>query len=256
MESGQRMNDVFETMFRDKQAITASGRIIPFDDTVTRRHEAIILYDLAAGFGQPVRTIETGMAFGLSTLAFCQAHQEKGSGEHVALDPYQTKVWDNAGRHAIALAGMTEYLTFLEERSFAALPRLYAEGQKFDVAFIDGNHRFEHAFLDFFYIDRMLNEGGFVMFHDTFMHSVRKVLSYIVRFRFDHYEMHHPLMGGGLPVWKQGASFLTHLAQQPYEVCAARSLAAFDCPYFMVFRKKAHLSDDAFDEQWEYHTAF
>jgi len=33
-----------------------------------------------------VRTLETGMAYGLSTLAICGVHEERGEGEHIAID--------------------------------------------------------------------------------------------------------------------------------------------------------------------------
>lgn len=34
-------------------------------------------------------TLEIGMAFGLSTLAICQAIEHRGAGSHIAIDPYQ-----------------------------------------------------------------------------------------------------------------------------------------------------------------------
>ncbi len=36
------------------------------------------------------------------------------------------------------------------------LPRLLAEGRGFDLAFLDGNHRFEGVFLDLVYSGRVL----------------------------------------------------------------------------------------------------
>jgi predicted O-methyltransferase YrrM len=46
-------------------------------------------------------------------------------------------------------------------------PRLLAEGREFDLAFIDGNHRFEAVFLDLIYSGRLLKERGCVFVDDV-----------------------------------------------------------------------------------------
>jgi hypothetical protein len=40
------------------------------------------------------------------------------------------------------------------------------------MAFIDGNHRFDHVFVDLFYIDRLLKPSGVVVLDDCFLNSV------------------------------------------------------------------------------------
>jgi len=44
-------------------------------------------------------------------------------------------------------------------------------------------HLFDFALVDFFYVDKMLRQGGFVAFHDMWMPSLRKLVSFIVRNR-------------------------------------------------------------------------
>src|SRR5947207_15513503 len=39
------------------------------------------------------RTVETGMAYALSTLAIAGAHAERGAGSHVAIDPVPSAKW-------------------------------------------------------------------------------------------------------------------------------------------------------------------
>jgi predicted O-methyltransferase YrrM len=53
-----------------------------------------------------------------------------------------------------------------EEESQLALPRFLGEGRTFDVAFVDGNHRFDWVFVDLFYLGRLLRPGGIVFLDD------------------------------------------------------------------------------------------
>jgi len=64
-----------------------------------------------------------------------------------------------------------------------ALPRLCAEGERFDFVFIDGRHLFDCVLVDFFYVDRLLEVGGYVALDDLWMPAVRKVKSFILRNR-------------------------------------------------------------------------
>ena len=51
-------------------------------------------------------------------------------------------------------------------------------------AFIDGWHTFDYTFIDFFYIDRILDVGGVVVFDDTNDYlAVRKVVRYALTHR-------------------------------------------------------------------------
>jgi methyltransferase family protein len=61
------------------------------------------------------------------------------------------------------------------------LPRLLAEGRRFDLAFLDGNHRFEGVFLDLIYSGRVLKAGGIVFFDDTQLPGVRRAVDFCIR---------------------------------------------------------------------------
>ena len=65
-----------------------------------------------------------------------------------------------------------------EELSYRALPQLEQAGTRVDLAFIDGWHTFDFAFVDFFFIDKMLREGGVVLFDDADWRSIRPILRY------------------------------------------------------------------------------
>jgi predicted O-methyltransferase YrrM len=119
-------------------------------------------------------SVETGMAWGLSTLHILEALIENGTTEqaHVVMDPAQASVYHNAALHTLRSVGAENLVEFHEEPSELALPRMVAQGRRFDFAFIDGDHDFEHAFVDFAFINRMLNPGGIVVFDDVPLYPV------------------------------------------------------------------------------------
>ena len=53
-------------------------------------------------------------------------------------------------------------------------------GSRFDSILIDGSHLFDYVLVDFFYADKLLKNGGYVMFDDTWMPSIKKVLTFVM----------------------------------------------------------------------------
>jgi predicted O-methyltransferase YrrM len=129
------------------------------------------------------RTLEVGMAYGLSTLAICAEHEARGEGSHIAIDPLQSTRQMSIGVLNVGRAGVDDRVQVIEERSDVALPRLRADGLRLDFAFIDGRHVFDAVLVDFFYADLMLETGGVVALHDTWLPSIKQVLRYVRRNR-------------------------------------------------------------------------
>jgi predicted O-methyltransferase YrrM len=130
-----------------------------------------------------LRTLEVGMAYGVSTLAICAEHEARGDGSHIAIDPLQSTRQLGIGVLNVQRAGVAERVQVLEERSDVALPRLRAEGMRLDFALIDGRHQFDAVLVDFFYADLMLEKGGVIALHDTWLPSIKQVARYVRRNR-------------------------------------------------------------------------
>jgi predicted O-methyltransferase YrrM len=143
------------------------------------RAQGEALRDLAIAEGAQ-QTIEVGLALGISALFLCQAVLERG-GSHVAVDPFQRDSWDGAGLRTLREAGVEDMVEVIEQDSRLALPRLVDEGRRFDLAFIDGDHRFEGVFIDLYYMTRLVRPGGVVVLDDTWMPSVRMAVGYVER---------------------------------------------------------------------------
>jgi predicted O-methyltransferase YrrM len=126
-------------------------------------------------------TIEIGCGFGISSLYICDAISAQPGSHHVIVDPYQSTQWHGIGVHNLNRAGFSSY-RLIEKPSEIALPALLESGERFDFAFIDGWHTFEHVLLDFFYLNRLLKVGGIIVFHDIYSHALNRVLRYIVNY--------------------------------------------------------------------------
>ena len=142
---------------------------------------------------KPRVSLEVGLAYGVSAMFICDALKMVGGERHMVIDSHQmTSVWNNgAGLHNLKLAGHAPLIDFYGEESQRALPKLEAQGERIDFAFIDGAHTFDHALVDFFYIDRMLNVGGIVAFDDVGFPCVEKVCRFILKNR--NYRVHSTL---------------------------------------------------------------
>jgi predicted O-methyltransferase YrrM len=134
------------------------------------------------------RTLEIGLAYGASACSIMSAHQ----GTHTCMDPFQDQ-YDNLGLDNIASLGYGGRLDFHPGFSYDVLPRLLSAQRNFDFAFIDGNHLYDSIFVDFYYVDLLLAEQGFVLFHDAWMRGTQLVASFIRRNRKDYRRMHCPV---------------------------------------------------------------
>lgn len=136
-----------------------------------------------------VSIVETGFAYGLSASWLLEgalgSWSDLGCPEDrrpglVSIDPYQTKVWGGAGRRHLREAGVGGMHTHLEERSETAMARAFLERRVFDFAFIDGDHRFEYAFVDTFFARRLVPAGALIVLDDAWMPAVRKCAGFFV----------------------------------------------------------------------------
>lgn len=162
------------------------------------------------------RTLEVGMAYGLSTLFICQAHKDKGKGTHTAIDPYQTRAWKSVGLQNLKKSGLDNILRFLEAPSHESLPQLLTAKEKFDFAFIDGSHAFDYALVDFFYVDQLLVPGSYVAFDDLWSPAIRKVVSFVLRNRA--YQLVKTSTTKQLPLLQRAKKVSRRLIQNPLEI--------------------------------------
>lgn len=129
----------------------------------------------------PTVSLEVGLGYGFSALTICTSGSVPSpERRHIVIDPHQSTYWAGIGLRHLRSAGLDNIVELREELSYRALPALEREGTRIDLAFIDGWHTFDFAFVDFFFIDKMLREGGVVLFDDADWRSIRPILRYAV----------------------------------------------------------------------------
>lgn len=162
-----------------------------------------------------------------------------GGGEHLTIDPYQQSQCRSVGLLNIKRSGLQRYHRHQEQYSFHALPRLHREGRVFRLIFLDGSHRFELTFLDVLYADLLLEIGGLLIMHDTWLPSVRKVLNYVLRTRKGQYELVDTLAKkANLALRaKQTLSLSRQHLKEPLLVW---TLASIELPNMIALRKLSH----------------
>jgi hypothetical protein len=130
---------------------------------------AVLRY-LAALPRSPGASVETGCGYSTVVLANVFA-------THVSVNPDLSSnrlVREFTERHC----GPTG-LRHVEVSSDQGLPKLAAEGCRFDLALIDGNHSHPFPLLDFHYMDTMLNVGGLLLIDNTEIDAVQELTEYL-----------------------------------------------------------------------------
>jgi len=145
--------------------------------TSISQEEGDFIWDLIREHGFR-KSIEIGCALGVSSLYICDAISEFSNPSHTIIDPNQSSGWANIGVRNIKARGIN-FFYLIEETSELALPKLLEKKEAFDFAFIDGWHTFDHALLDFFYLNRLIRVGGMIIFDDANWPSISKLLRYI-----------------------------------------------------------------------------
>lgn len=154
-------------------------------DTGVSLADGMYIYDLCKKL-KPQRTLEVGFAEGFSTMFFLAAQTTNGVGSHIAIDPFEVSGWHGLGLQKVKESGMNNQFRFMQALSIFALPALAAEGSHFEIIFIDGDHHFDGQLADFLLSDPLVTKGGYLLFHDTWMSSTKKLVSFIERNRPDY----------------------------------------------------------------------
>ena len=173
-----------------RQVIERLGR----DGTVVARADGTLhhLFPVAVGAAEgealrewisrerATRTIEIGLGYGISALFVCEGLVRNGdaAARHVVVDPYQATRFGNCGLQVLEEAGVASLVEHHAEESQIALPRFLSKGRRFDLAFVDGNHRFDGIFLDLVYLGRLLHPGAIVLVDDYQLPAIAHAASF------------------------------------------------------------------------------
>jgi predicted O-methyltransferase YrrM len=170
-----------------------SGRLLKDSKTVSKldnsEHE-IFPVAISADEGRSLRgwvvkesaarTIEIGLAYGVSALFVCEGLLINGhpNAQHVVIDPFQSTGFKDCGLQLLEDAGVSHLIDYHEEESQILLPKFLSETRRFDFAFIDGSHLFERVFLDLIYLGRIVEPGGIIFVDDYQLPAIARCVSF------------------------------------------------------------------------------
>lgn len=174
---------VVDKMFRSGRVECDDGSVRPLDVLIPRA-EGELLYRLVRET-RPESTLEIGLANGVSALFLAEALRENGGGHHLAIDPFQTSDWGDAGLVALRQAGLDPFVTIDRRMSHHALPDLQCRGKRVQFAFVDGSHLFDYVLADLLNVDRLLDVDGLIAFDDADYPAVEAVIRFALTNR--HY---------------------------------------------------------------------
>jgi predicted O-methyltransferase YrrM len=178
----RRVRRVIERLVRDGTAVARSDgtlhNIFPVA-VYAAEGEALREWVLREG---ATRTIEIGLGYGISALHVCEGllGNADPAARHVTLDPYQATRFANCGLQFLEEAGIARMVEHHAEESQIALSRFLGEARRFDLAFVDGNHRFDGVFLDLVFLGRLVHAGGIVFVDDYQLPAVARAVSFCV----------------------------------------------------------------------------
>lgn len=129
-----------------------------------------------------VHTVETGLGNGMAAVAICSGLiQVGGPAKHVAFDPYQFGYLRGAGARAVNDLQLNRWIDIRTVPSQSGLAHLVSSGLRFDLAFVDGDHRFDGVFVDLAHLNHLVRPSGLVIVDDIDLPSVRKAISFFLR---------------------------------------------------------------------------
>lgn len=175
----RQVRQVIERLVRDGTAVAPDGTVHTLFPVAASAAEGEALRAWVVREAA-TRTIEIGLGYGISALFVCEGLLTNGDSpaRHVAIDPHQASRFANCGLQFLDEAGLAKVVEFHAEESQIALPRFLGEGRSFDLAFVDGNHRFDGVFLDLIHLGRLVRAGAIVFVDDYQLPAVARAVSF------------------------------------------------------------------------------
>jgi predicted O-methyltransferase YrrM len=165
------------------QRILKSGRIEVASDVFVDIHSSIdarevdFISRIVRNDPGIVRSLEVGLAFGISALTITLSKRDVTVSTHDAIDPHQRTQWQSVGLGLLDKHGIK--IQLYSGFSEIVLPDLCKEQKSYDLIFIDGWHTFDHTLIDLFYSTKLLRNGGYLIIDDLTFPSVKRAVDYI-----------------------------------------------------------------------------
>jgi predicted O-methyltransferase YrrM len=170
---------LLDQIFQSKKVVDAQGKEYELK-AHTSPEQCSFLQKIIADI-KPKAGIEVGLAYGISTVAILESFAKVSSEfKYFVLDPFQQD-WKDIGLENIKRSGLQNHVEFFNDYSDRVLPKLYLDGLKIQFAYIDSTKVFDILMVDAYYLFKMLDTGGVLVFDDVDFPGIRKLLRYLVQ---------------------------------------------------------------------------
>jgi predicted O-methyltransferase YrrM len=174
------------SMYEGQDQMGLDGKMHKIDmPTRITPEQGMCIYNLCQTV-KPQKTLEIGFAYGFSNLFFLVSIKSNNGGSHTAMDPFEEIYWHGIGLKKTEEHNMDPFFQFIPDYDMFAIPELAEKNQKFDVIFMDGDHRFDYVLLDFTLCDHIISDNGYIILHDSSMPSIKKAVKFIKKNRSDY----------------------------------------------------------------------
>lgn len=178
----QQVRDVIDDLLHTGVVVSdADGMIHRIFPVAISAEEGEVLRTWVVQEGA-THTIEIGLGYGVSALHICEGlvANDPAAARHVVIDPFQSDRFANAGLQVLRRAGVISLIEHHAEPSHFVLPRLLSAKRQFDLAFVDGNHRFDAVFVDLYYLGLLVRRGGVIILDDYDLPGIRRAVAFFV----------------------------------------------------------------------------
>lgn len=177
------------SMYRAESLAGTDGQHHPVDNlTRISPSQGMWFYDQCCSL-KPSATLEVGFAYGFSAVFFLAAIAANKTGHHTAIDPFERSAWHGIGLAIVRLIRAESSFQLIEERSDRAATDLARQNSRFDIIFIDGNHRLDDVLVDFYLYAPLCKIEGLIIFDDMWMRSIQTAVSFVRSNRPDFVEV-------------------------------------------------------------------
>lgn len=198
------MNELLEKILRTGTVTDQAGKEYPLHSH-TFEDQCRFLQDIIRQIQARVG-VEIGLAYGISSLAICEAMSLRPGARHHIIDPRQED-WHEIGLLNLKRAGYLPMVEFYRKYSWQVLPGMVEGGLQADLAYVDSTKVFDILLTDVFFLHRLLRTGGVLVLDDCDFPGVRKLARYL---RFH-------------PAWR------LHSSQHPFQASGAKRLLSKFC---------------------------
>lgn len=187
-DARNRMSAVDElfSMIERREILNQNGKNVKLDaDDVTLEQAELFFYLVSEM--KPILSVEVGFSSGLSAGVITAAHMLNGlNGGHVPVQDQAKLVDDGIGAYTMERLELSGY-QIMEHETALVLPQLYMQqlNQGMRLVYFNGAESFEEQMMEYFYLNRLLNEGGVIAINTN--HAARReLIDFIRRDRHDY----------------------------------------------------------------------